>query len=81
LFGSSDGFRQPLRDGEVVAVGRQRAPKVALRHLHIAGPAVRRRQLRCQSGCRIQLNLVPIKSLRLLCARLPNLYGNAIAII
>ena len=42
--------RQPLADGEAVAVGFERAGKVALRHLHIADLLVRHRQIALPAG-------------------------------
>ena len=38
-------MRQPLSDGEAVAVGLERAGKVALLHLHVANSVVRQRQI------------------------------------
>ena len=43
-------LRQPLSDGEAVAVGLERAGKVALRHLHVADLAVRHRQIALPAG-------------------------------
>ena len=39
------GLCQPLTDGEAVAIGLERAGKVALRHLHVANFLVRHRHL------------------------------------
>jgi hypothetical protein len=39
------GLGQPISDGKAVAVGGERARKIALRQLHIADPLVRYRQV------------------------------------
>ena len=44
------GLGQPLGDGEAVAVGFQRARRVALRHQHVADLVVRHRQIALPSG-------------------------------
>ena len=44
------GLRQPLGDGEAVAIGLQRSRKVALRHLHVADLVVRHRQIALPAG-------------------------------
>ena len=45
-------LRQPLADGEAVAVGLQRACKVSLSHLHVADPRVRHREIALPFGFR-----------------------------